>query len=134
MPASRTPHDLTEQFACPTCSSFAFHTGNIKARDGQSAKNAIGGVENALVLMETVKMLLADGITHQTRQIAESVVAAMGDIEGMRVSVQHIRAEQATQTSPIQLGSALRNLYFASGDSESSASIVDATPAPDGFA
>ncbi|KAF5973093.1 hypothetical protein FCOIX_8947 [Fusarium coicis] len=101
--------------SAPVPNAFACHIGNIKAKAGQSAQNAIGAAENLLLLEEVVKKLLNEEMTPELRQQANSILTTMGDIEGLTTTVKTIRAEQGPELSG-QFGSALRAIHF-SGDS-----------------
>ncbi|KAK2699242.1 hypothetical protein QWA68_002041 [Fusarium oxysporum] len=56
-PPRRTPRDSSGRFAASE-DVFSYHTGNVKVKTGQSARNAIGATENALLLAEIFKKLI----------------------------------------------------------------------------
>ncbi|PNP77756.1 hypothetical protein FNYG_08837 [Fusarium nygamai] len=101
--------------SAPVPNAFAYHIGNIKAKAGQSAQNAIGAAENSLLLGEVVKKFINAEITPELRQQVSSILTTMGDIEGLATTVKTIRAEQTPEPSS-QFGSALRAIHY-SGDS-----------------
>ncbi|KAH7213705.1 hypothetical protein BKA60DRAFT_622969 [Fusarium oxysporum] len=56
-PPRRTSRDSSGRFAASE-DVFSYHTGNVKVKTGQSARNAIGATENALLLAEIFKKLI----------------------------------------------------------------------------
>ncbi|KAF5261398.1 hypothetical protein FOXYS1_7904 [Fusarium oxysporum] len=56
-PPRRTPRNSSGRFAASE-DVFSYHTGNVKVKTGQSARNAIGATENALLLADIFKKLI----------------------------------------------------------------------------
>ncbi|KAI7761822.1 hypothetical protein LZL87_004129 [Fusarium oxysporum] len=113
MAPGRRSRDTSGRFAASD-DAFSYHTGNVKVKTGQSACNAIGAAENALLLAELVKKLLDNKITTEPSQEAKSILTTIGDIKGLAASVTAMKAEQAPLPSN-QLGSALRVIHRSGG-------------------
>ncbi|KAG7420810.1 hypothetical protein Forpe1208_v001765 [Fusarium oxysporum f. sp. rapae] len=113
MAPGRRSRDTSGRFAASD-DAFSYHTGNAKVKTGQSACNAIGAAENALLLAELVKKLLDNKITTEPSQEAKSILTTIGNIKGLAASVTAMKAEQASLPSN-QLGSALRVIHRSGG-------------------
>ncbi|KAF9765952.1 hypothetical protein IL306_001689 [Fusarium sp. DS 682] len=114
----RPPRDTAGRLV-PSDNAFAYHTGNIKVKAGQSDKNAIGAAENALLLAEVVEKFLAENITPELQQNSSSILTTMGDIQGLTKSVNTIRPEHAPEAPSDQFGSALRAIHDSGGSARS---------------
>jgi hypothetical protein len=93
-PPRRTPRDSSGRFT-PSENAFAYYKGNFKAKAGQSARNAIGAAEDALLLTEVVKNLINSGVTPELSEKASSILTSMGEIKGLTTSLNKIVGEHA---------------------------------------
>ncbi|KAG5750783.1 hypothetical protein H9Q69_002655 [Fusarium xylarioides] len=109
MPPRRS-RDNSGRFAASD-DAFAFHKGNIKAKPGQDARNAIGAAENALLLAELVKTLITPDVTADQHDKARSILTSMGDLKGLTTSLNIITADHVPESESPQLGSAIRAAY-----------------------
>ncbi|KAJ9429641.1 hypothetical protein FOXG_11032 [Fusarium oxysporum f. sp. lycopersici 4287] len=113
MAPGRRSRDTSGRFAASD-DAFSYHTGKVKVKIGQSARNALGAAENVLRLAELVKKLLDNEITTEPSQEAKSILTTMGDIKGLTASVTAMKAEQVPLPSN-HLGSALRVIHRSGG-------------------
>ncbi|KAM5379748.1 hypothetical protein ACJA88_005176 [Fusarium oxysporum] len=93
MAPGRRSRDTSGRFAASD-DAFSYHTGKVKVKIGQSARNALGAAENVLRLAELVKKLFDNEITTEPSQEAKSILTTMGDIKGLTASVTAMKAEQ----------------------------------------
>lgn len=113
MAPGRRSRDTSGRFAASD-DAFSYHTGKVKVKIGQSARNALGAAENVLRLAELVKKLFDNEITTEPSQEAKSILTTMGDIKGLTASVTAMKAEQVPLPSN-HLGSALRVIHRSGG-------------------
>ncbi|SCO80459.1 uncharacterized protein FRV6_04672 [Fusarium oxysporum] len=130
MAPGRRSRDTSGRFAASD-DAFSYHTGKVKVKIGQSARNALGAAENVLRLAELVKKLLDNEITTEPSQEAKSILTTMGDIKGLTASVTAMKAEQVPLPSN-HLGSALRVIHRSGGSTRNGVmKFLDTDIAPD---
>ncbi|KAF4483597.1 hypothetical protein FAGAP_11644 [Fusarium agapanthi] len=110
----RTPRNASGRFTTDG-SPFASHKGNIKAKAGQSAQNALGAAENALLLA---------GLE------ATSILGTMGNIQGLGATYAIIQIEQEVQPTQ-QLSWILRSFQGSgSGSASGTSKLFNDSPIP----
>ncbi|RBQ71630.1 hypothetical protein FVER14953_09757 [Fusarium verticillioides] len=139
-PGNRSSGKTSNPFA-PDDDPFARHTGNIKAKAGESAQNAIGMGQNAILLAKVVKTLVDAENTPEMRLKARSILMTMGGVDGLINSVTTMQTEQAPETAVSKIDRVLREAYHpgssASGSFNDSPSVpkrkrrATETPEPD---
>ncbi|KAF5713704.1 hypothetical protein FMUND_7773 [Fusarium mundagurra] len=109
-PGNRSSGKTSDPFA-PDDDPFARHTGNIKAKVGESAQNAIGMGQNAILLAKVVKTLVYAENTPEMRLKARSILMSMGGVDGLINSVTTIETEQAPEPAVSQIDRVIREAH-----------------------
>ncbi|KAF5674432.1 hypothetical protein FDENT_10008 [Fusarium denticulatum] len=109
-PSNRSSGKTSNPFA-PDDDPFARHTGNIKAKAGESAQNAIGMGQNAVLLAKVVKTLVDAENTPEMRLKARSILMTMGGVDGIINSVTTVEAEQAPEPAVSQIDRVIREAH-----------------------
>ncbi|KAF4344827.1 hypothetical protein FBEOM_1113 [Fusarium beomiforme] len=111
-PPRRTPCDSSGRFT-PSDDAFVYHGGNIKVKAGQSARDAIGAAENALLLAEVVKNFINSGVIPALREKASSILTS----------------RPCSEPASGQIGSAIGAAYHSGGTGNARGTFND-TPIP----
>ncbi|KAF4444740.1 hypothetical protein FACUT_395 [Fusarium acutatum] len=104
---------------------FEEHTGNIEAKPGQSAQNAIGAAENAFHLATLVQKFIDAGNDPELCQQARSVLTTMGGCEGLCISIDTIKAEHAPEPGPYHPGRVIWEAHHSLESTRNAAKSVD---------
>ncbi|KAF5538528.1 hypothetical protein FMEXI_9397 [Fusarium mexicanum] len=109
-PSNRSSGKTSNPFA-PDDDPFARHTGNIKAKAGESTQNAIGMGQNAILLAKVVKTLVDAENTPEMRLKARSILMTMGGVDGIINSVSTIEGEKAPEPAVSQIDRVIREAH-----------------------